>query len=191
MINGIKKEEQITVNGVQYDVLLTEEDIREKVEELSEKIIVRFSRLTKPPILMSVLTGGMYFGVDLSTCLQRKNFNHKVDTVSLSTSSGDNLLGEVKMLSEPHADLCEQHVVVVEDIVDRGESMNFLNNYLRQKRPASITYCVFLVKETHGPLDFDISLRGFDIPDCWVVGYGMDTNQLGRGLRQILKKSEG
>jgi hypoxanthine phosphoribosyltransferase len=178
------------VDGSKYEVLIAEEEIEKKVNELSEKIIMRFSRLTKPPILMSVLTGGMYFGVDLSTRLQERGFAHQIDTVSLRTSDGDNMLGDVKMLSEPHADLHEQHIIVVEDIIDRGESMNFLDSYLRSKRPASITYCVFLVKETHGELNFEIHLRGFDIPDYWVVGYGMDTNQLGRGLRQILRKRE-
>jgi len=96
------------------------------------------------------------------------------------------------LLSRPHADLGDRDVIVVEDVVDNGATMNFLHDYLSYLpiKPRSVKYCFLGIKNNHGPLKFSTNYLGFDIEPAWIVGYGLDSGQSYRGLRDIYQKIE-
>jgi len=178
------------INGDTYEILFNEEMIAEKIKELAAIIKGDYATATKPPILLIVLTGGMVFGVDLIKELDRIGLVHHVDTVGLKRYGKDEHGGAVKILSEPHADLTGRDVIVVEDVIDHGITMNFLDDYLKNSNPpASITYCALGLKRNHAPLQFEVKYLGFnDLSPAWIVGYGLDSEQAFRGLQDIWVK---
>jgi len=179
-------------NGVDgFDVLFSTNQIMAKIDEIGKLIKRDHSHRSQPPIIMMVLTGGLYFGVDLSRALDGLGLVHHVDTVGLKSYISDEQGGQVKMISQPHADLGGRDIIVVEDIIDRGDTMNHLHSYLLNlpNPPDSISYCALLVKNNHGPLDFEINYQGFEIGPEWVIGYGMDSEQAFRGFSDIYVKS--
>jgi len=180
----------LRINGHNYRILFSRQEILERVAELAALIKADYRPADTPPILMIVLTGGLYLGVDLSQALARIGFQHHVDTVGLKRYLGDEIGGEVKFLSYPHADLGGRDLIIVEDVVDEGCTMNFLDTYLKNlaSPPLSISYCALCLKETHGPLDFLIKYLGYTIGEEWIVGYGLDSDQGYRGLTDIYIK---
>lgn len=186
----MKNSSSIIIGKDEYRVLFTEERIRARVSEIAMCICGNYQNAKQPPILLLVLTGGLYFGTDLSKMLDSIGFVHHLDTVGLKSYSSDEKGGAVEIISRPHADLGGRDIIVVEDVIDRGHTMNFLDRYLKSlsSPPQSISYCALLVKNNHGPLDFQIKYHGFTIGPEWIVGYGMDSNQGYRGLSSIYVK---
>lgn len=176
----------IFINGEEYKILFSEAKIRSRIREMAQEI-KNSTNFTEPPILIFIITGGLYFGVDLSRELDRIGFIHHVDTISLKSYSGEQG-GEVRLVSEPHASIRGRDIIIVEDIIDRGDSMNFLEGYLTALRPSSIRYCTLLLKRNHGPLHFTVDYCGFEIDSGWIGGYGMDLDQTSRGLLFIAMK---
>ncbi len=162
---------KLIINEEKFEVLFNKKAVQKQVAHIAEQIADDKRNNSQPPILLMVLTGGLYFGVDLSRELDKRGFVHHVDTVSLKSYSGEQG-GEVRLASEPHASLKGRDIIVVEDIIDRGDSMNFLNGYLVALKPASIRFGAFLVKQNHGPLRFTIDYFGFMIGEGWLGGYG-------------------
>lgn len=183
----MKNGQIINIHQDEYRVIINKNKIKTRVRELAREIERDGQTGPEPPILLIVLTGGLYFGVDLSRELDRLNFVHHVDTVSLKSYNGEQG-GQVRLVSEPHANLQGRHIIVVEDIIDRGDSMNFLDGYITALKPLSICYCTFLLKKKHGPLRFIVDYCGFKIDDGWIGGYGMDLDQSNRGLYCVAVK---
>ncbi|MFA6995230.1 MAG: phosphoribosyltransferase family protein [Patescibacteria group bacterium] len=183
-------EKKLIIKGVSYKQLFSRGEILRRVDELARQIADDYKNVTQSPILLFVLTGGLYLGVDLSRALEKIDFKYSVDTVGLKRYSGDEKGGLVQILSLPHANLGNRDLVVVEDIIDNGATMNFLNKYLKnlETPPKSIQYCTLLLKENHEPLEFDIKFLGGVIGPKWIVGNGMDSDQSYRGLIDIYEK---
>lgn len=185
------KTDIININGDHYKIIISKQMIADTIEELAASIKMDYAKREQPPILLIVLTGGLYFGIDLSKKLDRIGLRHHIDTVGLKRYGGDEKGGAVDLLSRPHADLGGRDVIVIEDVVDNGATMNFLDDFLSNLKnpPKSIQYCVLGLKTHHGPLRFDIKYLGFDsISPAWIVGYGLDANQSFRGLEDIYQK---
>jgi len=186
-------EDLIKIDGDTYTILFTEEMIAERIKQLAAMIKADYATAEQPPILLIVLTGGMMFGKDLATELDRIGLVNNIDTIGLKRY-GDKLQGgAVEVLSEPHANLGGRDIIVVEDVVDHGATMNFLDNYLKEKNPLtppkSIAYCVLGLKSSHGPLQFDIKYLGFNkLSKAWILGYGLDYKQAFRGFKNIWVK---
>ena len=98
---------------------------------------------------------------------------HFVDFMALTSYGKSTSIGEVRILMDLHEPLENQHVMIVEDIVDTGHTLNYLNRLLRERNPASLRACV-LVRKKRPHLELTIDYLGFEIPDVWVVGYGLD-----------------
>jgi len=117
-------------------------------------------------------------------------FTHHIDTIGLKRYNGDSNGGEVKLISQPHASLSGRDVIIIEDVIDEGITMNYLDRFLKimPTPPASISYAALLLRDEHGPLEFDVKYIGFPVGPGWVVGCGMDAEQAYRGLLDIFIK---
>ena len=123
--------------------------------------------------------------------LKEVTIHCEMDFMKLS-SYGDTKIstGNVKMLKELNADINERHVIVVEDIVDSGLSINYMDGLLKQLNPASIKYVSLLIKPKSLKYDVKIDYIGFEISDEFVIGYGLDYAQKFRNLKEIYQLSE-
>lgn len=179
----------IMLKGIEYRLLFTRRDILNRVEELAQKIVNDFQG-SAPPILLWVLTGGAYAGVDFSRALDSLGFLHSVDTIGLKSYEADEKGGLVQIISAPHAQLGGRKIIVIEDLVDRGFTLNFLDLYLKglEVPPESIEYCTLFLKDSHDQLNFKINYLGWTIGPGWVVGNGSDSDQHSRGLLGLYVK---
>ncbi len=167
--------------GENYSVLISEEEIHQRLVELGDEIVNTFSG--EIPILIGVLNGGFIFLADL---IRYINIDCEIDFIRIS-SYGDEKesSGHIKVLKPLSADIKGRHVVVVEDIVDSGLSVQFLLKMLSAFEPASLRVATLLRKKTRIKIDIPIEFIGFDIEDKYVVGYGLDDRQVKRNLRAI------
>ena len=167
-------------------ILISEDDIQKRVAEISAEIDRDYQN-TDQVILIGILKGAFIFTADLS---RKMAVPHMVDFMSIS-SYGDQAVfdGAVRLIMDLRKPIIDQHVIVVEDIVDSGHTMKYLYQTLKGRNPASLKTCTLFKKERDSqevPLDY----IGFDLPDVWVVGYGLDYADTHRTLPYIaeLKK---
>ncbi len=152
-------------------VLLSEEAIQSKVAELAAQISSDYAT-AGDLLLVGVLKGAFIFLADLA---RRLTIPRAVDFVALSTyGSGAVTDGAVRFIMDLRTPIKDRHVLVVEDIVDTGYTLSYLLKNLAAREPASLACCSLLRKLDHREVEVDITYLGFDIPDVWVVGYGLD-----------------
>ncbi len=176
----------IQIGNEKFIPMITEEKLAERVKALGEEITKDYEG--KFPIFIGVLNGSFMF---LSDLLKQVTIHCEMDFMKLS-SYGDEKIssGNVKMLKELNADISERHIIVVEDIVDSGLSINYMDGLLKQLKPASIKYVSLLVKPNSIKYDVKIDYIGFEITDEFVIGYGLDYAQKYRNLKEIYQLSE-
>jgi hypoxanthine phosphoribosyltransferase len=164
------------------DVLLSEERIRERVVELGRQISQDYAgqRLT----LVSVLKGSLPFMADL---MREIEIPLRIDLMEVSSYGGASTesSGLVRILKDLSASIAGEQVLLVEDIIDTGLTLNYLVRYLRGKNPASLRICTLLDKPARRLVDIPVDYTGFTIPDQFVVGYGLDYGELYRNLRFV------
>ncbi len=185
----MSRKKQIKLNGALFERLFSRREIMKKVNEFAQRIMFDYPHPDNPPILLIVLNGGLYFGVDLSRALEKIGRSHMIDTISLKSYDNDENGGAVEIVNYPRLNLAGRDVIVVEDIIDRGDTLNFLNKHLLglKEPPRSIQYCALLIKTNHAPLEFILGYAWYIGPE-WIVGNGMDSNQEARGLTDIYIK---
>ena len=164
-----------------YPVLLTAEQIRAKVRELGRRLSHDYAG--KRPVFIGVLNGGFMFMSDL---MREITIDCEVDFIKIS-SYGEAMRtsGVVKVRKELDCHIEGRHVVVVEDIIDSGHSVNYLVEKLEDEKPASLKIVSLLVKDGGKQIDYQCDYAGFHIPTRFVVGYGMDYAQIYRNLPAI------
>ena len=152
-------------------VLIPSDAIERKVTELGARIATDYARRT-PLLLVGVLKGSFIFLADLS---RRIAIPHAVDFIALS-SYGDatRSTGEVRLIMDLRQAIAGKHVLIVEDIVDTGHTLAYLTHILGAREPASLQTCALVHKPSRREVDVRIHYVGFEIPDKWVVGYGLD-----------------
>lgn len=187
-----KKEKIIKIGAYNFKEILNPKVIQQKINEIAQRISIDYAG-SDSLVLLFVTNGGMYFGTSLSMALQDLGVLHGVDTVRIKRYSGDgDSTAEVKVKSNPSINLSGKDVIVIEDLIDEGLTMNFLDNYLKTTEgmmPKSIEYCVLVEKKAHVKLSFDIKYSILDKAGSeWLVGFGMDSNFGYRGLRGIYAK---
>ena len=165
----------------QFRLYIDSDTIQQRVEELGEQITADYKE--RKPILIGVLNGAFMFMADL---MRSVDIACEVDFMKLS-SYGDRRVssGEVEELKKIDAELSGRHVIVVEDIVDTGLSMEYMLKGMQEKNPASIEIATLLHKEEATDVELDLKYVGFAIDNLFVIGYGMDYGQIGRNLREI------
>jgi hypoxanthine phosphoribosyltransferase len=155
-------------------VLLDEAAIDERVRDLAAQISADYADVTYGDgevVLVGVLKGAFVFLADLA---RRLTIPHHVDFIALSSYNAARTTGEVRMIMDSRINIADRHVLIVEDIVDTGHTLDYLLRTFRARHPRSLRSCVFLSKPDRRQLEVTIDYLGFEIPDVWVVGYGLD-----------------
>ena len=167
-------------NSIAY-VLLSEEQLQNKVKELAAQIKSEYAG--KDPVFVGVLKGVVVFFADM---MKEMDFPCQIDFMWISSYSGTNS-SEMKLVKDVSADLEGRHVVILEDIFDTGNSLEFTYRHLLSKKPASLKICTLLDKpERRRPgVTVKPDYTGFVIPNEFVVGYGLDYNEHYRNLPYV------
>lgn len=160
------------------EILISEEIIQKRVKELGAEISTDYAG--KDLVIISILKGGVYFLTDLTRAI---NIPHVIDFIVVS-SYGDSqeTSGIVRMVKDLKEDIRHRHVVLIEDIIDTGLTVDYLLKNLRTREPASLEVCSLLSKPSRRKIDVPIKYLGYEVPDKFVVGYGLDYRQLYRNL---------
>lgn len=163
-------------------VLFGREDIRRRIEELGRTITGDYEG--RAPVLVSVLKGGSIFLADL---IREIRLPVAIDYMSLSRYGGAaESMGRVRIVKDLDQDVGGRDVIVVEDIVDTGLTLSYLVSALHSREPASVEVCALLDKSARRIAPITIRYRGFECPDVFVVGYGLDFQERYRNIRDIL-----
>jgi hypoxanthine phosphoribosyltransferase len=164
------------------EVLLSEDQIRAKVAELGQRITADYAG--DEVTLVSVLKGSLPFMADL---MRQIDLPLRIDLMEVSSYGGTAIesSGLVRILKDLSAPIDGRHVLLVEDIIDTGLTLNYLLRYLRGKNPRSIKVCSLLDKPARRLVEIPLDYVGFEIPDAFVVGYGLDYGEVYRNLRFV------
>ena len=166
---------------MEAQVLISEADIQQRVRELAAEISRDYAG--KQITLVGVLKGAFIFLSDLARHLDVPNTIEfmAVSSYGASTTSS----GEVRVLLDLRKSIEGKHVLIVEDIVDTGLTLHYLLELLATREPASLRTCALVRKKERHEVDINLEYLGFDIPNVWVVGYGLDYEEKYRNLRSI------
>ncbi|MDA8220080.1 MAG: hypoxanthine phosphoribosyltransferase [Dehalococcoidales bacterium] len=160
------------------DVLIDRDRLQERVRELGAAISQDYDG--RVPLLVGVLRGTILFFADL---LRAINVHVEIDYIAISSyGPSTHSSGVVRVLKDLDESIEGRDVILVEDIVDTGLTLRYILRNLRNRRPASLAICALLDKQVRRLVDIDIKYKGFEIPDAFVVGYGLDYRQRYRNL---------
>ena len=161
-------------------VLISEEEIQQKVSEMGKKISDDFR--DKDPLFVGVLKGCFIFMADL---MRYVDIRCSMDFMAVSSYSGTSSTGAVKINKDLSEDIEGRHIIIVEDILDSGVTLSYLKQYLMVRKPASISIATLMDKPARRKADIYADYSCFEIPDAFVVGYGLDYNERYRNLPYI------
>ncbi len=158
-------------------ILITCEELEAKVDEVGRRISEDFRG--KDPIFVGVLKGCFIFMADL---MRHVDIKCSMDFMAVSSYSGTSSTGAVKINKDLSQDIEGRHVIIVEDILDSGMTLSYLKRYLLGRKPASVTIVTLLDKPSRRKADVFADYSCFEVPDAFVVGYGLDYNENYRNL---------
>ncbi len=163
-------------------ILIDTETIQRRVNELAAQINADYADVDEL-LLVGILKGAFIFLADLT---RRLEIPHVVDFMALSAyGMGAEISGAVRIIMDLRQPIAGKHVLIVEDIVDTGLTLDYLYHTLESRQPASLRSCVLLSKSDSRKVQVDIDYLGFEIPNVWVVGYGLDYADRHRTLPYI------
>jgi hypoxanthine phosphoribosyltransferase len=167
----------------ELSTLITEELISERVQELAATISTDYSE-SNELVLLGVLKGSFIFLADLA---RRLTVPHRIEFIAVTSYGAEESTdpGAVRLLMDVRHDIGGRDVLIVEDIVDTGHTLAYLMKLLGARGPKSLEACTLLRKPDRSEVDIDVAYVGFDIPDVWVVGYGLDFAERHRTLPAI------
>lgn len=161
-------------------VLISAEEIESHVAEIGRQISADYAG--KDPIFVGVLKGCFIFMADL---MRHVTIDCSMDFMAVSSYKGTNSTGAVKINKDLSEDIGGRHLILVEDILDSGVTLNYLKNYLLVREPASIAVATLMDKPARRKADIYADYSCFEVPDAFVVGYGLDYNERYRNLPYI------
>lgn len=166
----------------QPETLITESQIQTRVEEFAQQISQDYKNMGEV-VLVGVLKGAFILLADLS---RRLTIPHRVEFIAVSSYGRTSVsTGAVRMLMDVREDIKDKHVIIIEDIVDTGHTLHYLISLFKTRNPASLRTCALVRKANRALVDVNVDYLGFDIPDVWVVGYGLDFAEKNRTLPYI------
>jgi hypoxanthine phosphoribosyltransferase len=169
------------IEGDLVDVLFTEQQIQDRLGELAAEIEKDYAG--QDILLVGVLKGAVMVMADLARHFGR---HVEMDWMAISSyGSGTKSSGVVRILKDLDTDISGRHVLIVEDIIDTGLTLSWLTSNLVSRGPASVEICTLLRKPEAQQMAVDVRYVGYDIPNAFVVGYGLDYSERYRNLRSI------
>lgn len=171
---------KIKLGDKTFKVMIPAEEIDKAVERVAEKLNERYADST--PIFLGVLSGAFLF---LSDLVRKTSFDCQLAFVKISSYEGTQSTGVVKQQFGVDFDIEGRDIIIVEDIVETGHSMNYLLDHLRRKNPRSIAICTLFFKPEKFLYEYPIDYVAMPIGNEFIVGYGLDYDQLGRNLKDI------
>lgn len=167
-------------NKLQKNILISEKEIQKKVKELAKKISLDYK--DKDLFIICVLKGAVIFLADL---LRHLKVHAEIDFIGISSYPDTKSSGVVKITKDLDGSVESKHILIVEDIVDTGLTLQYLINNLKSRNIASLRVCALLSKPSARKIDVKIDYLGFVIPDKFVVGYGLDWEEKYRNIPYI------
>ncbi len=168
-------------------ILYSQDDINQRLNQLANTITEKYR--DQFPVIVSVMTGAMFFATDM---IKRMNFKLNVDYVDVSSyENGDQSTGQVKLVQDLSHSIKGRPVIIMEDIIDTGYTLQYLTNLLADRGAKIIEICALLDKPARRQVNVEADYIGFTVPDEFIVGYGLDYDGLYRNLPfvGILKRS--
>ena len=174
--------ESTDVENDLVNILFTEAQIQDKLRELAKEIEGDYAG--KDILIVGILRGAVMVMADLARALNR---HVEMDWMAVSSyGSGTKSSGVVRILKDLDTDITNRHVIVVDEIIDTGLTLSWLISNLASRNPASLEICTLLRKPEASRMDVPVRYIGWDIPNEFVVGYGLDYNEKYRNLRDIV-----
>ena len=160
------------------EILISEEELHRRIHEIAGEISRDYAG--RNPLLVGVLKGVLFFLADL---LQALTIPAEIDFIAVSSYSPESRRqGLVRLVKDLEIDIEGRHVLFVEDVIDTGLTLNYILKNLRLRKPASLDVCVLFNKPVRRLIDIPLKYKGFDLPDRFVVGYGLDYRERYRNL---------
>ena len=172
--------EQVQLHDLTFKLFIAEDQIKEKVQEIGQAITDKYRG--QSPVFIGVLNGAFIFLADL---IRACDLPVEVNFVKLASYSGTASTGKVQSILGLNRPIENRPIIIVEDIIDTGRTMHHFIPQLEALHPASIELASIFVKPTALQFPLKVDYTGFEIPDAFVVGYGLDYNQLGRNLKNL------
>ena len=173
------------IHDLYFKPLITPEEITARVDTIGAALSAQYQ--DKRPMFISILSGAFVFASDI---IRTFDGDCEVGFVKLASYTGTRSSGDVQTVFGLEKELHNRHLIIVEDIIDTGRTLHFFNQHLAAQSPASICIVSLLAKPDALQFPVKIDYTGFEIPDEFVVGYGLDYDGLGRNLPGIWVKNE-
>lgn len=168
------------------EILLTEQQLADKTKELAQRISDDYRG--KNFVMVTVLKGGFIFASDL---VRQMDIDVDINFMAVSSyGSGTRSSGNVKIVKDLDTDIRGKHVLIVEDIIDSGYTLSFLMKLMKDRGAVDVKICTILNKPSRREVEIDVAYLGYDIPDEFVVGYGLDYNERYRNLPYLATLKE-
>ncbi|MEP7268399.1 MAG: hypoxanthine phosphoribosyltransferase [Saprospiraceae bacterium] len=179
--------EQVIIHNRVFKKYISAEEINKKVNELAHLLNQKYQHVDEPPLLLGILNGSFVLMADL---IRQLKFQCTVQFIRIESYQGIQTTGVVKMESDVSYKWVEKHVIVIEDIVDTGHTLNRFIPVLESYSPKSIFVAALLYKEQAIEVPVKLDHFCFNIPKAFVLGYGLDYDGLGRNLPHLFQMAE-
>ncbi len=170
----------VTVHDKEFCELISGEEVARRVKEIADRMNQELA--DKNPLFLAVLNGSFFFAADL---LRNLNFLSEISFVKLASYQGTHSVGKIRELIGLNESLRDRYIVILEDIVDSGLTMQYLMEKLQEYQPQAVKIAALLFKKEALKVPLQIDYVGFEVPNIFLLGYGLDYNQLGRNLPGI------
>mgnify|MGYP003451861574 FL=1 len=168
---------------MKMNVMISAEDIQHKVKQLGEQINAHYAQSDKELVLIGLLRGSVIFMADLCRAIEKP---HELDFMTVSSYGGGTVSSrDVKILKDLDGEIFGKDVLVVEDIIDSGNTLSKVMEMLQTRNPNSIELCTLVSKPSRREIDLEVRFLGFEVEDRFIVGYGLDYDQKYRHLPYI------
>ncbi|MBR0340176.1 MAG: hypoxanthine phosphoribosyltransferase [Alistipes sp.] len=174
--------QRVTLNDKTFEVMIPAEEIDKAVAKVAEQLNKDYAESEKAPIFVGVLNGSYMF---LSDLVRKTTFNNEVTFVRISSYEGTQSTGSITQKSGIDFDIEGRDIIIVEDIVETGHSINHMLQYIKSLKPSSVEVCTLFFKPEKYLYDLPIKYCAMEIGNEFIVGYGLDYDQLGRNLKDI------
>ena len=174
--------QRVTLNDKTFEVMIPAEEIDKAVAAVAERLNADYASTDKTPIFVGVLNGSYMFLADLA---RKTTFNNEIVFVQISSYEGTQSTGTIKQKLGIDFDIEGRDIIIVEDIVETGHSINHMINYIKSLNPHSVEVCTLFFKPEKYLYDMPIKYCALEIGNEFIVGYGLDYDQIGRNLKDV------